>query len=442
MERLTALDRRSFVAMGSAALVGLLLGCGTDDGPSAGNGARNSGDLVNGESGDVLLADVDRLPGDAGAGADVVAATNRFGADLWPLVAEDGENLAYSPLSIAIALAMTSAGARGSTLAEFEQALGAEDTAAQEGWAWTEQQLSGRAGDVTLVDGSGGEVSLHIANRLFAQAGFDIDADFVEVVSAAYGAGVGLEDFAADPDGARERINAWVADQTEDQIPDLLPDGAIDTLTRLVLANAVYFKAPWLSPFEEAATADRPFTLADGTTVDVPTMSNTAGYGNASGPGWEAVTLPYGGEELEMVIVLPDEDAFAEVEAQVPDGLFDEVPSGELDRLQLTLPRFQIRSPLPLREPLEALGLEAAFDPDRADFSGINPAPDFYIQDVVHEAFVAVDEEGTEAAAATGVIMGITSMPPSVVVDRPFLWAIRDVPTGLVLFLGRVLDPS
>jgi serpin B len=216
--------------------------------------------------------------------------------------------------------------------------------------------------------------------------------------------------------------------------------------TRLVLTNAVYFKAPWTSPFDAAATRDADFTLLDGSTVQVPMMSTEGSFATHDGDGWQAVQLAYGGEELEMLIIVPDTGRFTEIEGRLAEGLVGDIPAGsQRGHRSLAMPKFEVRTPLPLNDALQELGMPDPFVPGVADFTGIHADPEYvlYIQAVIHEAFVAVDETGTEAAAATAVIIGTDSAGPApIAVDRPFLWAIRDVPTGAILFLGRVLDPS
>lgn len=430
-------------ALWLATALALLASCGSDDGPGSSGAGGASGSGPDG----VAVASVDRSAARPELAPEVVAATNRFAVDLYALAAEGADNLAFSPLSIAIALSMTSEAARGTSWEQLEAVLRVSEVDDPHGgWNALDQALASRAGTVGRDDGSTDELALAVVNQLWAQAGFPVEEPFLTVAAASYGAGVNLVDFATDPEQAREAINAWVAGRTEDRIPELIPEGVITDLTRLVLTNAVYFKAPWASPFDPRATRDGAFTLLDGSTVDTPLMSTEGAFATRDGDGWQAVQLAYAGEELELVLLVPDTGRFAEVEARLGAGLLDEVPTGMARQRQaLTMPSFEVRTPLPLKSPLQALGMPDPFDPDVADFSGVNAAlgHELYIQDVVHEAFVAVDETGTEAAAATAVVIGVESAgPPPITVDRPFLWAIRDVPTGAVLFLGRIVDPT
>jgi serpin B len=285
------------------------------------------------------------------------------------------------------------------------------------------------------------------ANSLWAQNDEVFEKLFLDTLAANYGAGIRLVDYKQAAEDARTAINEWVAEETEDKITDLIPQGALDALTRLVLVNAVYLDATWASPFSKDATYDGRFTPLAGDAVTVPMMNQSASFAYAEGDGWQAVELPYARDELAMLVVVPDEGRFAEIEGQLQDGLFDEAagalaPVGEVE---LALPKFEFRTNASLSDALRALGMETAFDPLTADFSGMTKQERLYISDVIHEAYIAVDEEGTEAAAATAVIMRVASAvmePKQLIVNRPFLFALRDIDTGAMLFMGRVTDPS
>jgi serpin B len=250
-----------------------------------------------------------------------------------------------------------------------------------------------------------------------------------------------LMDFEGSPEPSRVAINDWVAARTEDHIQDLLPPMSISSLTRLVLANAIYFKAAWNEPFDEKNTQDGVFHRLDGNAATVPMMNQVATLQYAADTGWQAVAIPYEAEELAMVVIVPEDFPTFE-------GSFDAARlSAMLDALSehqvtLALPKFGFESSFSLADALKQLGMVEAFT-DAADLSGMNPSEALYISDVFHEAFIDVNEAGTEAAAATAVVVNTTSAPPSATlsVDRPFLFFIIDRPTGAVLFLGRVLDP-
>jgi serpin B len=385
-------------------------------------------------------------PSEAGPAA---AAISSLGASLYRRLAAEkpGENLVFSPLSIEAALAMVRNGAAGETRAQMDRVLGAGsgDT--------LDRALN--ALDAALVahngpvKGSGGtaEIGLRTSNALWAQDGFVLYAAFLDVLARHYGAGVNVVDFARATEAARTRINAFVSERTNGRIPQVLPPDAVNAETRFVLTNTVWFKAPWQRPF--GALGDRPFSRADGTTVSVPTMfgsEGSAGFygvGYGEGPGWKAGELKYVGGGLSMVVIVPDN--LAAFERSLDGPTLTSITGGLTGDLRsVQLPRWKSRTATSLPEQLGALGMPRAFT-DAAEFSALSPEPT-RIDDVLHEAFIAVDEKGTEAAAATAVIGGPTSVPvprgTPLVVDRPFLYAIRDVGTGAILFLGRVTDPS
>jgi serpin B len=319
--------------------------------------------------------------------------------------------------------------------------LGTEDHAA---WlSALDQALAGRSGTFPSGDGTMLPVTLRIANAPFAQRDLTLEKPFVDALGARFGAGLRLVDYKADPDAVRILINEWVAEQTEQRIPALLSPGIIDTLTRLVLVNAIYLKAPWREPFAEAATGPAPFTLADGSAVEVPTMAGKRVRPYADGDGWRAVELAYVGGSLAMTVIVPDD--LAAFEARLNAALIEEIVAGLAPvSVDLTLPTFDLETKVDLPDVLAAMGMPDAFDPDLADFRGITTEERLFIAAVVHQANIDVDEKGTEAAAATAVVMAGTSGPPrevSLRVDRPFLFALRDTDTGAILFLGRVADP-
>jgi serpin B len=332
-------------------------------------------------------------------------------------------------------------------MAEALEVAGFDPTALHAALNALDAALESRNRTDPPIDDREQKVQISVVNSLWGQEGFAFVQEYLDLLARNYGAGIRLVDFSQAAEAARVAINDWVAEQTNDRITDLIPEGAIDELTRLVLVNAVYLDATWAHPFDPEATFDAPFFRLDDTEVSVATMHAyqlSARY--AGGLGWQAIELPYTGDELSMVIVVPAFGRFAEVEALIAAGLLDEV-RGALDSaiVDLSLPRFEMRNQLSLVDALRSLGIDRAFDPDRADFSGISTAEALYITDVLHEAFIAVDEAGTEAAAATAVIIGTTSAPIEVVpldINRPFLFFLQDRTTGAVLFLGRVVDPS
>jgi serpin B len=376
---------------------------------------------------------------------ELARGNGEFALALYQVLRKDRDNLFYSPYSISVALAMTYAGARGETERQMADAL--HYTLPQDrlhpAFNALDLALASRGEGAKGTDEQG--FRLHIANALWGQTGYTFVQAFLDVLAVNYGAGLRLLDFAADPEKARVAINDWVSEQTESRIKDLIPAGAIDTLTRLVLTNAIYFNAAWYMPFHEESTEDGPFHLLDGSEVTVPMMKQTESFGYSAGKGYQAVELLYDGRELSMVLLVPDAGAFETFEDtldvdRVESILKDLAPT----QVALSMPKFKVESSFSLVDALTALGMPDAFT-DRADFSGMTGNRELSISDVVHKAFVSVDEKGTEAAAATAVIMKLTAAPAepvSVTLDRPFIFAIRDMETGALLFVGRVLDPS
>ena len=399
----------------------------------------------------LLTSKVTRAAADPAAIAPLSAGLDRFGGELYLTVATQadntGRNVALSPSSIGAALLMTRAGARTTTLAELDRALHLEGVSpsADAGQNAIDQALASRN---TTVKGPNGEqltVRLSTANSAWAQRGYPIDATYLDTLAKWYGAGLFTVDYSADAAGARDSINAWVSEQTAQKIPELIPAGVLDAMTRLVLTNAIYLKASWAQPFDTRATTDASFTKTDGATVTARFMHRTDALRYASGDGWRMVELPYAGDALAMDVIVPDTGRFATVERTLAGGLAPFVGALREAEVRVTLPRFTFRTQVELVDALTALGITQLFDPALADLSGITTAERLYVSDVLHEAYLAVTEEGTEAAAATAVVMKATAAPATietVTADRPFLFAIRDRATGAVLMLGRVLDPT
>jgi serpin B len=399
----------------------------------------------------LVASDLQRVESTASAEdiAAVARAEREFAAALYAILAEEEGNLVFSPVSVHIALAMALAGAEGDTEAQIAAVLGLDDIPEERMHAALnalDALLEARNRVEPPQDGEERKVELSIVNSLWGQSGFAFEQAFLDLLAANYGAGMRVVDFKTAAEEARNAINDWVAEQTNDRITDLLAEGAVDELTRLVLTNAVYLDATWATPFDPAATADDTFVLLDGSEVAVPTMHASMSISYARGDGWQAVDLPYTGHELSMLVVVPDEGRFEEIEGRLASGLIDEVKAALTQtEVQLSMPKFEIRTYADLNAALGALGISDAFAPDRADFTGISTEEQLYISGVLHEAFIAVDEAGTEAAAATAVVIGTTSVPIEVIqldIDRPFLFALQDREAGSVLFLGRVLDPS
>jgi len=377
--------------------------------------------------------------------ATVVDGNSAFAFDLYQALREQDDNLFFSPYSISLALAMTYAGARGETAQQMADTLHfiLSQGRLHPAFNSLDIELSQRGEGAKGKDGEG--FRLHIVNAIWGQEGYKFLSEFLDVLAENYGAGLRPLDFANAPEESRITINNWVSDQTESRIEDLIPQGLIDALTRLVLTNAIYFNAAWQHPFNEDMTEDGPFYLLDGGEVTLPMMKRTESFSYAEGDGYQAIELPYDGRELSMVILLPRAGQFEAFEdsldAQRVDAILKQLESR---RVALTMPRFEFESSFGLKEALAAMGMAVAFSGD-ADFSGMTGNRDLYIADVVHKAFVSVDEAGTEAAAATAVVMRLTALPGTpveVTVDRPFVFLIRDIETGAILFVGRMVAPS
>ena len=376
--------------------------------------------------------------------ATLVGGNSAFAFDLYHALGEKDRNLFYSPYSISVALAMTYAGARGETERQMADTMH---------YRLSQEELHPvlNALDLKLTsrekDGEG--FRLNLANAIWGQAGYRFAPDFLDVLALNYGAGMRSINFVEAPEESRMIINDWVAKRTEERVQDLIPQGAIDSSTRLALTNAIYFNAAWHSPFPEGATRDRIFHLLDGAAVQTQMMTQTASFGYLRGDGYQAIDLLYRGEEMSMTVLAPDEGKFSQFEVALDaDNVSSILKNMRTERLDLTMPLFDFESHVSLKEALKAMGMLNAFSTSAADFSGMDgrnctedPAC-LRITHIFHKGFVSVDEEGTEASAATGVLMGPTSLPPQVVIDRPFIFLIRDIETDTILFVGRVVDPS
>lgn len=377
--------------------------------------------------------------------ADLVDGNSAFAFDLYQAMRAEKGNFFYSPHSISLALAMTYAGARGETERQMTDVLhfNLSQDHLHPAFNGLDLELARRGEGAEGKDEEG--FRLNIVNALWGQEGYEFLPEFLDLLAENYGAGLRLLDFASASEESRVTINDWVSEQTEDRIKDLIPQGAIDPLTRLVLTNAIYFNAAWSNPFEPSMTEDGTFYLLDGGEVTVPMMRQTESFGYTEGEGYQAVELPYDGWELSMVILLPNAGEFEEFESSLDAEQVDAIIEALARReVALTMPKFEFDSNFSLSQSLATMGMQAAFT-ESADFSGMTGNRDLFISDVIHQAFVSVDEAGTEAAAATAVIMAemaAPAMPIEVTMDHPFIFMIRDIQTGAILFVGRVADPS
>lgn len=448
------MQRRTFLSLLTVpAVAALLPACGDDEASStttvpAGTDPTTPSTTPSGQAATASLR------GEAPhvtTGADPTAASlaiNAFAADLFDrLVAVDPvANLVFSPASIALALAMTSAGAKGATLTEMDAVLHITDPAtihrSMNGLATSLTALN-QSQDNTAQGGTGvSEVQLSIANSLWAQQGLAFEQAFLDLLSAEYDAGLELVDYRTDPEAARAAINEWVAEQTKDRIPELLGQGTITPATRLTLVNAIYLKANWARVFDETRTSDQPFAAPAGE-VTVDMMRVDGRFDVAVTDEWSAIDLPYVFDGLSMTVLVPAAGTGATGQTPTGDEVFATLAPAPV---MLGFPRFDIETSVSLADVLGELGMATAFT-DQADFSGMTAAEQLMIGDVIHQANITVDEEGTEAAAATAVVMEATAMPDpqepiELVVDRPFTFWLRDRNTGTIVFMGRVNDPS
>ena len=355
-------------------------------------------------------------------------------------------NLVFSPASISIALAMTYAGAATTTATEMASALHFTLPPAQLHPAFNalDQALASRGQGFLGADG--GPMQVDIANAIWAEKTYTFEADFLDTLAENYGAGVNLLDFLNAPNPSRLTINAWVAGQTDNKIQNLLPPGSVDNSTALVLTNAVYFNAAWNTPFDPTKTFNGPFTLLNGSTVTASLMySELVSFPAMQGTNFVAASLPYADTRISLVVVVPDAGQFSQVESSLDATALAALVAGLTNQqVLLTLPRFKIETQTSLRLLLQALGMKSAFIPGTADFSGMDGTHNLHISDVFHDAFINVAEKGTEAAAATAVVMVGSAAPMGLLVDatRPFIYFLYDQPTGAILFMGRVQDPS
>lgn len=376
----------------------------------------------------------------------VVLADQHFALDLYAQLDREqpGKNLFFSPSSVSLALAMTAAGARGETETEMTKVLHFDGGPAK-AHAYYRQLL-----EQWNKSGQQRPYELRVANRLWAQRGYAIRSEFLTLTRRQYDAPMQLLDF-AESEAARREINEWVEDRTNGKIKELLSPQDIDKWTRLVLTNAIYFKGKWAKQFNKTVTYDRDFTISAEQKVKVPLMQQTAAFGYVEEETFQALEMPYEGNELSMVVLLPRKtDGLPELEKSLSLDLVQSILAKLKTQKVITyIPRFKMTAGFELGSTLKAMGMKRAFSPDDADFTGIREEKGLYISRVIHKAFVEVNEEGTEAAAATAVLMKTGSAPgdrgpvlPEFRADHPFVFLIRDMKSGEILFLGRLVNPA
>jgi serpin B len=373
----------------------------------------------------------------------LVGGNTAFALDLYARLKSTPGNLFFSPYSISTCLAMTYAGARGDTEKQMAQVFRFTKDQAE-----LHSSFGALQRDLREAEKQKG-IELNIANALWAQSGHPFLAEFLKVAQTEYEANVNQADFKTQAGAVTEKINRWVAEKTKDKIQNILAPGSLDAATRLVLANAIYFKGIWSKPFDKAQTSPQPFHLSSSSQADVPLMHHLDNVKYTENGDFQAVELPYGSNQLSMAVFLPRAvDGCSQLENRLnPDLLSKTVTDMRKREVDIFLPRFKLESKFELNDPLSQMGMEDAFGP-KADFSGMDGTRLLYISAVIHKAWGEVNEEGTEAAAATVVGMralsaAVKPAPPVVFrADHPFLFLIRETRSGSVLFLGRLADPS
>jgi serpin B len=365
-----------------------------------------------------------------------VESINEFAIDLYrAVVAEQDGNTIVSPYSATFALGMIYAGARGQTAAEIAQVLHADDVDPAN---WHEGI---NAYDLTLdARTAGSPTEWNSANKVWTLPGLALRDEYLDVLTGAYGSPLAEVDFGGDAESARQLINGWIADETGDQVPELFPEGSFDHSTEMVLVNAVAMDAPWEFPFDPASTRPGQFTRADGTTVDVAMMHYDEYLPSLWTDNLQAVELPYGGGALSMVVIAPTDLAAFEAGLTIDSlaAVIDQIRDGGI---HLSLPKWSARTHVQMNGTLSSLGMPTAFEAGAADFSGMVDGGGLFLAQVEHEAVIEVDEHGTRAAAATGGVMA-ASHGPTIEINRPYLYVIRDRGAGTILFIGRVTDPT
>ncbi len=423
----------------AAGLIMVLAGCATPGQISPGTSKSQvlESNRPRAEIGNVSGSDLEKL-------AD---GNTQFAFDIYGQLQSQPGNLFYSPYSISSALAMTYAGAEGSTAEEMASVLRFMLGQGNLHPAFNAlgQKLDSLA-ELEIPQDQGDPFQLNISNAIWGQQDFHFEEDFLDTLAENYGAGLRLLDYISQPEESRLAINQWVSDETKEKIQDLIPQGKITPDTRLVVSNAIYFKATWLEPFTKNLTEKGIFYGLDGEEIIAQMMKTgkDASFRYLKEDGYQAVELPYIGNQVSMLVIVPDQGKFEKFEDQFSIEELNLILDGlSYSPVELTFPKFEFETEISLASTLSIMGMPTAVS-DAADFSGMTGSKDLFISGVFHKAFVSVDEEGTEAAAATAVEMSLTSMPESPIelaVDRPFLFLIREHDTGTILFMGRVVNP-
>jgi serpin B len=397
-------------------------------------------------------------PGEKSYTETVVKGNNNFALELYAKLGDQQEgNLFFSPHSISTALAMTYAGARGRTEVQMAEvlhfpAIVSKQPGAKPPSGLTRDQKQFHSAFGTIVNalndrGKKGAYELTVANALWGQKGYEFLREFLELIETSYGGKLNEVNFRSAVESVRQRINAWVEKKTKGKIKDLIAKGALSRMTRLVLTNAIYFKGDWTSQFQEEQTRDAPFTLLDGEKIDVPMMNQTGEFKYMETGNFQGLELSYVDGELSMIIFLPKKfDGLGDLEETLTsENLSKWMAKPRKQKVIVSIPKFKMATQFELTEVLKSMGMTNAFSAN-ADFSGMNGRRDLFISAVIHKAYVDVNEEGTEAAAATAVVVNVTAIRPEPTpvfrADHPFVFVIRDNQSGSILFIGRVTNPK
>jgi serpin B len=365
----------------------------------------------------------------------LVAGNTQFALDLYRILHQEGGNLFFSPYSISMALAMVYTGSHGKTEEQMASALHFE---------FAPYDLPPVFGALhsELVRRGNRNFQLHLANSFWWQEGYALRQVYLNILRKRLGATVESLDFSTTPEKSRATINDWVSRQSNGKIEELLPQGSITLLTRLVLANAIYFRATWEERFNADFTSNSSFNLLDGGQVTIPMMEQITPFAYTATGGVQAVELPYIGEQFSMVVLLPARGQFEDFASSLTaDRVISILEHLSTKMVQVYMPRFEFRSSFELADTLGKLGMKDAFILGQADFSGMTKSRDLFLDDVYHQSIVSVDENGTYAAAGTAAAMPMPIVP-TVRLNRPFIFLIRDIKTNTILFIGQVLDPS
>ncbi len=372
---------------------------------------------------------------------ELIQNNNIFAFNMFKeLQKENNENIFFSPYSISEALVMTYAGAKGETKSQMASALhfDANDSKLHNSFNALDLHLNQSDENYTLS----------VANAIWPQKDFVFLSSYLDTLKVNYGAKIRLMDYKTNPEGSRQIINGWVEKKTHDRIKDLIPEGSIEENTRLVLTNAIYFKGKWQKEFDKDHTKEDIFTLEDNSTIQIPLMNQTEYFSFNQNENFQAIDLLYKGDKSSMVIILPREGKFQEVLKDINNSFESVIKNWNRKKVNLKMPKFEFTTDVyDLQKPFVELGMVDAFDPNLADFSGITGTKELVISKIVHKAFIKVDEKETEAAAATGVIANVTSVPISVdpidmFIDRPFIFFIKDQTNDQILFIGIMKNPK